>query len=182
MTLRFYSGAGERSGYVHLTCGTSKTRLALGQKSTNQGGCEMKSMMIAAMLAVLALPAAADAKQRSCSIQDLAGHWIFATEVGHFPAFGGDITALGTMDIDGEGNVNGKFDATVSTVASLKGVLYHGSVTVDPDCTGTLVFQTSAGTTRTDSIAIVSHREILGMSQDPGNLWTYRVRRISIER
>jgi hypothetical protein len=48
----------------------------------------MKSMMIAAMPAVLALPAAADAKQRSCSIQDLAGHWIFATEVGRSPLLG----------------------------------------------------------------------------------------------
>jgi hypothetical protein len=32
---------------------------------------------------------------------------------------------------------------------------------------------------RTDSIVVLSRSEIWGMSQDPLNLWTYKVRRIS---
>jgi len=31
---------------------------------------------------------------------------------------------------------------------------------------------------RSDSIAVLSRTEILGMSQDSANLWTYQVRRI----
>ena len=53
-----------------------------------------------------------------------------------------------------------------------------GTVVVNPDCTGTLTFNTNAGTTRTDSIVIVNRRAMLGMSQDPQNLWTYKARRI----
>jgi hypothetical protein len=78
--------------------------------------------------------------------------------------------------------VNGKFDATVSTVAFLKGVLYHGSVTVDPDARGlwcSRPVQEPRAPTASQSSATA---KIWGMSQDPGNLWTYRVRRISPER
>ena len=49
----------------------------------------------------------------------------------------------------------------------------------DSDCTGTVSFATSVGSVRTDSIVVVNRREILGMSQDPANLWTYQVRRIA---
>jgi hypothetical protein len=132
-----------------------------------------------AMWLVLAPLAGADDQGRSCSIRSLAGRWVFATEVGQFPAFGGDITAIGTMNIDREGNVSGEFDATVASRAFLANIAYSGSVTVEEDCTGTLTFETSAGTVRTDSIAVVAQNEMWGMSQDPGNLWTYRVRRLS---
>lgn len=135
----------------------------------------------AAMVMVLAVPRGSVGAEpgQACSIQRVAGSWLFATDVGHFPAFAGDITALGTMNIDHEGNVSGVFDATVSEVAFLPGNTYTGSVTVNPDCTGTLTFVTSTGSVRTDSIAVVGQGEMWGMSQDPGNLWTYDVRRIS---
>ena len=113
-----------------------------------------------------------------CSAQGLAGRWLFATDVGQFPDFGGDITALGTMNIDRSGHLEGRFDATVALVAFLPGNTYEGSVVVNPDCTGTLTFQTSENTGRTDSIAVVGRDEIWGMSQDTANLWTYRARKI----
>ena len=115
----------------------------------------------------------------SCSVERLAGRWLFATDVGQFPAFGGDITALGTMNIDRLGSLQGTFDATVAQVGFLPGNTYGGSVVVSSDCTGTLSFETSAGTVRTDSIAIVGRNEFWGMSRDPENLWTYRARRLT---
>ncbi len=128
---------------------------------------------------VLAAPALADDGEPKCSVRDLAGRWIFATEVGQLPSFGGDITAIGTMNFDREGNLHGKFDNNIAEVASFLDVEYSGTAEVDPDCTGTLTFETSDGFVRTDSIAVVSRNEMWGMSLDPTNLWTYRVRRIS---
>lgn len=119
-----------------------------------------------------------------CTVESLSGNWLFATGVGHFPGpepFSGDITALGTMNIDRDGQLEGVFDATVSEVALLPGTTYTGNVTVNEDCTGTLVFETSAGSVRTDSIAIINDDEFWGMSQDPGNLWTYQARRVGSE-
>jgi hypothetical protein len=49
---------------------------------------------------------------------------------------------------------------------------------VNPDCTGTLTFTTSRGTTRTDSIIVLSGGYVRGMSQDPVFLWTYDMRRL----
>jgi hypothetical protein len=106
-------------------------------------------------------PALADDKSCSCSTQMLAGHWVFATEVGQQKLLpGGDITA------------------TVAEFAFLPNNTFTGSVTVNPDCTGTQTFVTSAGTGRTDSIVVLSRDEIWGMSGDPLNLWTFRGRRI----
>ncbi len=120
----------------------------------------------------------------SCSIQTIADEWLFATGVGEIAATPADdptgITAIGTMNIDKLGNVSGKFDFTVSRQVSQTNVGYIGTVTVNPDCTGTLSFTTSGGASRTDSIAILGNgSEIWGMSQDPLNLWTYTVKRIS---
>jgi hypothetical protein len=121
-----------------------------------------------------------------CSAQAIAGHWVFATNVGRqllggpFPP-GKDIAAIGTMNLDRFGNMSGKFDVTVQDFAFIPDIQYTGSVTVNPDCTGTVTFVTTLGTERTDSIVIVNQREMLGMSQNPFNLWNYQVRRISGE-
>jgi hypothetical protein len=127
----------------------------------------------------LALAAPAVTADEGCSVQDIAGRWVFATGVGQLPALGGDITAIGTMNIDAEGNLDGRFDVTVATVRFLPGVPYSGSVVVNDDCTGTLRFVTGAGTVRTDSIVVLGREDMWGMSQNPANLWTYTVRRIS---
>jgi len=126
----------------------------------------------------------ADARGRDlCSTEALAGKWIFATGVGRqmlgepFPP-DQDITAIGTWNVDRHGNLEGVFDVTVENFAHLADVSYSGSVTVNDDCRGTVEFVTSAGSARTDSITVVSPWEILGMSRDPANLWTYEVRRL----
>jgi hypothetical protein len=117
-----------------------------------------------------------------CSNRATAGAWMFFTDVGHIalPTLKGDITALGTMNIDANGNVDGRFDATIGDVAFLAGVTYTGTLLVNPDCTGTLTFTTSAGSVRTDSIAVLDNgREMRGMSQDKLNLWTYTAKKLS---
>jgi len=116
-----------------------------------------------------------------CSVRSLAGTWVFATDVGQqklFPA-PGDITAIGTINIDRAGNFSGKFDFTVAEFGFFPNNSYTGSITVNPDCTGTVTFVTSAGPGRTDSIVVVSQSEMWSMSQDSLNLWTAKARRIS---
>lgn len=126
----------------------------------------------------------AAAASNSCSIKDVAGKWMFATGVGRqmlgepFPAEK-DITAIGTMNIERDGSMSGVFDVTIEDFAFFTGNHYSGTVVVNPDCTGTVVFTTDVGTTRSDSIVVVSRNEVLAMSQDPMNLWTYQMRRIA---
>jgi len=130
------------------------------------------------MLGLAAAPALANPP---CSVRSVAGAWVFATDVGQqtlLPA-PGDITAIGTINIDGEGNISGKFDFTVAEFGFFPNNTYTGSITVNPDCTGTVTFVTSAGTGRTDTIVIVSQSEMWSMSQDIANLWTAKARRIS---
>lgn len=133
------------------------------------------------VIGCLAVPALARA-ERPCSVQDLAGEWMFATAVGRqaFPDTPeGDITALGTMNLSASGTLAGTFDVTVETVFNLTDVPYSGSFSVGEDCRGTLSFVTGQGSSRTDSIVVVGPNEFLGMSQDTNNLWTYQARRIS---
>jgi len=117
----------------------------------------------------------------SCSTRAIAGSWVFATGVGRqmlgFPP-GKDITAIGTMNIAKDGSVSGEFDTTIQDEMFFSDIAYAGTVDVNADCTGTLTFETIFGA-RTDSIVVVDRREMLGMSQDPFNLFTYQVRRIS---
>ena len=140
-------------------------------------------LIIATLLCctLLGRPAAAD---DTCSVEDVAGNWVFATGVGRQMLGGNippnkDITAIGTMNIERDGTLSGQFDFTVQDSFFFPGLDYVGSIVVNPDCTGTVTFVTSFGTSRTDSIALVSRREMLGMSQDPLNLWTYEIRRIA---
>jgi hypothetical protein len=141
----------------------------------------------ALLLAALALPlssaAFADGAPEGCSAEQLVGRWIFATDVGHQQLQNapppGDITAIGTMNIRRNGELEGTFDVTFEGAAAVRGVLYSGTVSVNADCTGTLTFVTSRGTSRTDSIAVLNRYEIVGMSLDPKNLWTYRARRLA---
>ena len=83
------------------------------------------------------------------------------------------------MNSKRNGTLSGTFDVTVQDFAFLPAITYTGEVIVNPDCTGTVSFETSVGSMRIDSIAVLSRREMLGMSQDPANLWTYQIRRIA---
>lgn len=138
--------------------------------------------LISAILAGAA--SSADARGRNlCATEALAGKWMFATGIGRqmlgepFPP-DEDITAIGTWNVDRYGNLEGVFDVTVENFAHLSDVSYTGSIVVNDDCRGTVEFVTSQGTSRMDSITVVSPWEILGMSRDPANLWTYQVRRL----
>ena len=93
--------------------------------------------------------------------------------------FAGPITALGTFNIDKKGNVSGKFDNNLREFAAFEDIEFFGTIQVDRDCTGNVVFETSDGFMRRDSIAVVGRNEMWGMSLDPNNQWTYQVRRIS---
>lgn len=146
----------------------------------------MKSLAVTALALVLGTGVAghASADGLRCSTQAMAGQWIFATGIGHqmlgtpFPP-GKDITAIGKLTFERDGTVTGLFDVTVEEFAFFPDNTVDGTIIIYPDCTGYLTFVTSAGTARTDSIAVVGPREILGMTQDPNNLWTYQVRKIS---
>ena len=123
-----------------------------------------------------------DSESAHCSLRNVVGRWAFATDVGRqslIPGQDGDITAIGMMRIDRAGNLAGGFDFTIADYGFVPDNSFAGSIVVDPNCTATLTFVNSAGISRTDSIAIVSKREMWGMSQDPSNLWTYRARRLS---
>lgn len=144
----------------------------------------MKALTTALVVGMLlAAPAQANGDEHhSCATRKLAGSWMFATEVGQLSGLDGGITALGTMNIHQDGQLSGEFDVTVAGIAFSPNITYSGSVTVDRDCRGTLTFETSGGSMRTDSIVVLSTREMWGMSQDTSVLWTYRVRRISRPR
>lgn len=141
----------------------------------------MKATISALALALLlGSTAQAHDKHRdaACSAKDLAGVWMFATDVGKQTFFpGGDITAIGTFKVDRKGKLEGKFDATVAQWMFLPNVPFTGSFTVNPDCTGALSFVTGAGTTRVDTIIVMGDK-IRGMSQDVQFLWTYEMRRL----
>ena len=119
--------------------------------------------------------------RQGCSMRNVAGKWLFATSIGRqmLPGFppDKDITALGTMIIAPDGSLSGTFDVTVQDSFFMPGIPYEGSVVINSDCTGTVTFVTGVGSVRTDTIAVVGRSEILGMSQDPFNLWSYQARR-----
>lgn len=125
-------------------------------------------------------PAFAGNEFETCSTRMLAGRWMFATDVGRQAIFpGGDITAMGVFRFDRQGTLlDGVFDATVEKFRFLQGITFTGSVVVNANCTGTLTFVTSAGTTRNDSIIVLGPGHVRGMSQDVNNLWTYDMRRL----
>ena len=143
--------------------------------------CKMSLMALLAC-SLYGAPAFAD---KACSVKQIAGNWVFATGIGRqmlgFPP-DSDITAIGTMNINADGTLDGIFDFTVENIAPFSDITYTGTVTVGPDCRGTLVFVTSFGSSRIDSIVVVDRTEILGMSRDPANLWTYQVRRLEGHR
>jgi len=144
-------------------------------------------MLLVAAIAALQLTGSAWAggysggdRHHACSLKSLAGRWAFATDVGHETiAFGGDITAIGTFDLGRDGEVAGTFDVTFENNAFIPDVPFEGSMTVEENCKGTLTFVTGQGTSRTDSLIVIDRDFLWGMSQDPQNLWTYRVRRLS---
>ena len=124
----------------------------------------------------------AQADDDGCSTRMMAGRWVFATGIGHqtlaqAPA-PGDITAIGTMNVNRAGELEGVFNVTFEGTAFVPGIPYSGTITVNADCTGTVSFVTGVGSVRSDSIVVLNRYEFWGMSEDPLNLWTYQARRL----
>ncbi len=145
--------------------------------------CMALAAAVVLMLGAAAAPAQAQGQRRLlCSTESIAGRWMFATGVGQQTLFSpqeGDITAIGTMNIEPNGELSGVFDVTVADFIFLQDRTYAGWVEVFPDCRGVLTFVTSAGNVRTDSIVVLNQNEMWAMTRDPASLWTYQVRRIS---
>ena len=143
----------------------------------------MKALMMKLLfVSISLLPITQVLADRPCSTQAMAGNWVYASSVSQ--AIGPDgvarpITSIGTINVDKHGNVSGKFDVAILGVFFIPDNTYVGTLTVAPDCTGTLYFLQSNGFERMDSIVVVNRSEMLGMSQDPNVIFTYQVRRIS---
>ena len=143
-----------------------------------------RHILILSAILICALASRPALAGSGCSVGQIAGQWVFATSIGRqmlgvpFPPEK-DITAIGTMNIERDGTLSGTFDVTVQDTVFIPGIVYVGSVVLNPDCAGTVTFETSVGSVRSDSIVVVNRREILAMSQDPMNLWTYQIRRIA---
>lgn len=118
----------------------------------------------------------------ACSPTMLVGSWVFATDVGQYPTYGGDITALGTLNVDRHGKVSGTFDVTVADQFFYPDVAYTGTIKIGADCRGTAEIVTALGSVREDSFVLVSPTEFWGMSRFPENLWTYRARKLPDRR
>lgn len=133
---------------------------------------------------ILMVPMPGKGQVPLCSIRnDVAGLWVFATGMGQlFHRSGQAITAIGTMNIESDGRVSGTFDNTIAQLGTSRQT-YSGTVEVNPDCTGTLIFTTSSGSSRTDSIVVLENgTEMWGMSRDPLLPWTYTVKRVVSRR
>jgi len=146
----------------------------------------MKSLrMTLLIIGISLLPITQALADSPCSTRAMAGHWVYASSIGQtvadpsLPAI--FISSLGTINIDKNGNISGTFDFNGLGLFFIPDITATGSITVKPDCRGTLYFLSSTGSERTDSIVVVSRNEMLGMSQDPQSVFTYQVRRISGE-
>lgn len=142
----------------------------------------MKKHVAALITFVVLAGLGGQAQAFECSTARMAGRWVFATGIGHqtlaqAPA-PGDITAIGTMNVTRDGVLEGTFNVTFEGAAFVPDIPYSGTLTVNPDCTGTVSFVTAIGSQRTDSIVVLNRFEFWGMSEDPLNLWTYKARRL----
>jgi len=131
---------------------------------------------------------AASTKAHPCSIATIAGAWAFTTTDIMYNSdgtVGG--TALGAFDIDTNGNLTGTYDSTFLGPGDnfYPATNYVGTVSVNPNCMGTLSFHDVGSTDMVvQSIVMArSGQEILGMFQHPSDaLGTFRCERISEPR
>jgi hypothetical protein len=149
---------------------------------------KMKALMMTLLLMGMSLfPMAQALADGPCSAKAMVGRWVYASGVSQSqqaldpPPPAVTLSSIGTINVDRFGNISGKYDLTVLGIVFMADVTYTGFLTVNPDCTGTLFYQASNGSMRTDSIVVVNRNEMLGMSRDPQTVFTYQVRRISSE-
>lgn len=127
---------------------------------------------------------AANTKTHPCSIATIAGAWVFTTEVLFTQAGTVDGIAIGTINISMDGSYGGTYDWAGTSGAAL-GNDYIGTVTVNPDCTGTVSFH-DVGTTYEVVQSMVIARdgqEIWGDFQNPADdVGVWHAKRITERR
>ena len=121
----------------------------------------------------------------ACSIATIAGAWAFTTTDLMYNSdgtVGG--TALGVFKIDTSGNLTGTYDSTFLGPGDnfYPATNYVGTVSVNPNCMGTLTFHDvdDPADVIVQSIVIArSGREMLGMFQNPSDaLGTFKCERV----
>lgn len=127
---------------------------------------------------------AASAKAPRCTIATIAGKWVFTTDLLYTQQGTLDGAALGTLNIGTDGTLQGKYDREGFSGFS-PGNSYVGTVSVNPDCTGT-VSQHDVGSTLIvlQSILIADNgQEIWGMSHYPTvDVGPFRAKKIGVPR
>jgi hypothetical protein len=119
-----------------------------------------------------------------CSIATIAGAWVFTTNTLHQQNGMLDGNALGTANYSSDGTVRGKYD-WAGTSGFYPGNSYVGTISVNPDCTGTISqHDVGSDVIVLQSIVIArSGQEIWGMFQDPTiDVGTFTLKRITEPR
>jgi hypothetical protein len=124
---------------------------------------------------------AASTMAHPCSIATIAGEWVFTTDVLYTQDGTVDGVALGTINIGIDGSYGGTYDWAGTSGFSL-GNKYIGTVTVNPDCTGTVSFHDVGDTyIVVQSIVIADGgQEIWGDFQNPADdVGIWRAKRVT---
>lgn len=119
-----------------------------------------------------------------CSISTLAGAWVFITDLAHTQQGTLDRAALGTLNIGPNGTLQGKYDWE-GLDGFHPGNSYVGTVSVNPDCSGTMSQQDVGSDVVVLHSMVIARdgREIWGVLQDPAiDVGTFRAKRIGVRR
>jgi hypothetical protein len=123
---------------------------------------------------------AASTKAHPCSIATIAGGWVFITDVLYTQAGTVDGIAIGTVNIGMDGSYVGTYNWS-GTGGSFLGNDYIGTVTVNPDCTGTVSFHDVGSTYDVVQSIVIARdgQEIWGDFQNPADdVGIWRAKRI----
>jgi hypothetical protein len=147
----------------------------------------MLGLIVAVVVAFVAatpsaqmVPASANQKH-TCSIATIAGAWVFTTHNLYQQNGMLDGNALGTANYGKDGSVRGTYD-WAGTSGFYPGNSYVGTVTVNPDCTGTISQHDVGSDVLILQSIVISDggREIWGMFQNPTNdVGTFTLKRVS---
>jgi hypothetical protein len=116
-----------------------------------------------------------------CSIATIAGKWVFITDVLYTQAGTVDGIAMGTISIGMDGSYVGTYDWS-GTGGAFLGNDYIGTVTVNPDCTGTVSFHDVGSTYEVVQSIVIARdgQEIWGDFQNPADdVGIWRAKRIT---
>ena len=123
---------------------------------------------------------AASTMAHPCSIATIAGEWVFTTDLLYTQDGTLDGIALGTANYHMDGTLDGVYDWE-GTSGFYPGTPYAGTLSVNPDCTGTISFHDVGDTyIVVQSIVIArSGQEIWGMFQNPADdVGTFKLKRV----